>query len=407
MASGFLQAKNIGNIIKGGYTRGCPPNYQHVPTNPLLPNLPDDCEWTRLDGDPQYEDWATVKDDTKEHTSTTTYYYSDSVSASNRLSSQVKVVVKTVWKVVKYTDTNDIILDVKGYLIEAERYNVNPGTRPGTFYIRASGYWNDGENVIAKRNYYPSSTGKKTNAAETSRIFPKGELLLTDYRVKLAPSKTTEEWPSVLYENAYNGDWSNRSGVSLDIIAIGMMFRNNLPADLPTPTIANETQADQICTSSVTVTHAFSPILVNGSRLRVWWRYAGEEWSDTRRAEVDVTRNVATTVEVPNLISDTMVYWRAQYIPYGDNGLHSSDVFEWSSKTRWIPSVDMTVPDITIVDCTAIKSGKYLEPFTKPTCYNETACVTAKIPANYCDTMEQEIKDYDDPGCRDRGDNNG
>lgn len=136
--------------------------------------------------------------------------------------------------------------------------------------------------------------------------------------------------------------------------------------------------------------------------LEIEYKYKGQSWNNPFRKSMVAQPNVVPDpIELDCLLPSQEYEWRARYIIGGDYDAESEYVYG-SFTTRFIPTADMSVPDITDGDCTTIKKGGLLDEFTEPTCYNDVACVTAKIPANYCDTMEQEMADYEDPGCRDK-----
>lgn len=393
MATGPLQIKAVGRVLIGGYTYGCP-GMDGNPTSGLQ-GLPDNCEWTHLESN--YLNWTDTSKDNDWHEATISYIYSDSVVALNSRSSKVKITNYVRYRMADVTETNDIVVEVYSYLRHLERYDVIGNPVRGTFNIRVSGYYGAGQPAY---NFWPDASGLPTDAAVGGTYFA-GQHEIGHFTLTLPPEASSENLGTLRVENGFQGRFGN--GVYADDMIMGLSFRNNLPAEIPQPDLDRESQEADICNNSVTVTHTFNEIILSGTRLVVWWRFEGQDWSDNRSVSTPVQRETKTTVTITGLPPSTKVYWRAQYVPAGGNSLRPSKYYEWTSDTMWIPSRDMTVPDISEYECATVTQGGLLNDYTSFVCYNDVACIPAKIKVPDCNQIKQEMADYEDPGCKDRG----
>lgn len=137
------------------------------------------------------------------------------------------------------------------------------------------------------------------------------------------------------------------------------------------PEIEDIEQTDDVCESNVDVCFNFKPSELGGlagANIVVEVKYEGQSWSDAMSQTGWAVANQPTKVCLNNLIPERKIEWRAKYT-VNDVWEASSEYTYGAETTLFVPSVKMVVPDITNVECTHIKQGKYIEHYKKETNY--------------------------------------
>lgn len=299
-------------------------------------------------------------------TAISTYYYRDTdiQPPTNANSSRVDVTVKDVWTSIANPD-NSITIIHSSWLQEIKRGHIlgNPGNPPGRSIKVGPSY---GKTL-------PNLSFPNTNINRTETIFSGNAQLLYEHRTTLYPGEETN-FASVYYYSVTVGYEAyappGKQSQFSDEFSFGIFFRNNLPKEVPAPVLQGIAQNDRICDNLVDAFLTFENPPVSGIDLVLQYRYEGQEWSEERQTATNAYRDAETIINVYDLIPRTKVYWRAKYVPT----LAKVNESEWAYgefTTMFIPPTDMTVPDISTPECTAIGRGDYIEKYKDIVYYNE------------------------------------
>lgn len=366
--SGLLQVKGIADIIAGGY----PNEIKGV--------------------SPAFRDWTNVPDSSDGVTSE--YWYRDSNAGINARSSETHVFFNTKWHA-DLDEYNVFHIHTETYLTKVERI------------ARPSGSSGDapslGRFVFAYAPGAPCSPGAAAWPGPGGRFIPynyngivfEGRALIATARYSIPPAKTSGWQSACVYRNVTEGfeHYLCMDTRYTDAMVLGFQFRNNLPAELPVPIWTDTIQTPDICENYMDITLVFSPIQISGAELYVEYRYEGQDWSSDRSAVGMVTRNEPTSVLLPKIVPTNhtsrpqVVYWRAKYRPVRVQ-MEASDWLYGETQVEYIPAPNMTVPDISVEECTSIGKGDLIPPYTEEQCYTETSCADQ-------DSIRDKLKDLE------------
>jgi len=370
--SDILQVKGIATILSGGY------------------------DGEPVDAQPAFANWEYVDENSNGVESY--YFYCDSNPESNLYRSQTNVTVKTKWTS-HVDDMNNVVIHTDTFLIRIDRI-ARPGAMP-EWDAPAS----NGDAPGAGRDIYvfrPNAPCNINAAVDhwyapynyDGNIFT-GELYLGSDDKTLAPAETTGVDSAIIYRNVVSGYVAHFCGDNgyVDAMALGFQFRNNLPKDLPIPVWVDTAQTPDICENFVNVSLFFAGPPVNGAEIYVEWRYDGQDWSSERSASAKAFRNEQVEVVLSPIAptnhtsSPQKVYFRAKFRPRGVK-MNEGDWLYGEFFSRYVPAPNMSVPDITMEECTSIGKGDLIPEFDKDQCYNEVACADTDI-------IRDKIKDLD------------
>lgn len=355
--SGLLQAKGIVDIIAGGY-----------------PGEPKGAE-------AGYSNWTDVNDASDGVVST--YFYCDSNASNNATRSQTNVKVLTKWSAT-LDDQNVFEIHTDTYLVGIERI-ARPGAMEGCIPASSGDTPSLGRDIYVFSPDAPCSAGAALQhwfvPYNYNGVVFSGNLYISSATYRIAPGKTSGYQSGITYRNLVQG----RPGYLCidsrytDAMVIGFQFRNNLPTDLPPPTHMSTDQVPDICENYMDVYLTFDAPPVNGAELYLEWRYPGEEWSEEKSVVEVASRDNPVTAVISHVAptnhtdSPITIEWRAKFRPRSVQ-MEESDWTYGSTQIEYIPAPNMTVPDITVEECTSIGKGDYIPPFTEEQCYTETAC---------------------------------
>lgn len=363
--SGLLQVKSIADIIAGGY-----------------PNEIKDVS-------PAFRDWSNVPDNSDGVSSE--YWYRDSNTGINARSSETHVFFNTKWHA-DLDEYNVFHIHTETYLTKVERIarpSGSSGDVPGP-----------GRSIFAYRPGAPCSIG---SAQWNHRSIPynfngivfEGSVLIGVADYAIPPAKTSGYQSACTYRNNTDGYeyCLCQDSQFTDAMVLGFQFRNNLPAELPKPVWSDTIQYPDICENYMDVELVFSPLQVSGAELYVEYRYEGQDWSSDRSVISMVTRGAPTHVLLYGIVPTNhtnrpqKLYWRAKYRPVRVQ-MEEGDWLYGETQIGFIPAPNMTVPDISVEECTSIGKGDLIPPYTEEQCYAETACADQ-------DSIRDKLKDLE------------
>lgn len=366
--SGLLQAKGLAEIIAGGY--------------------PDEKKGVRG----AYQDWTDVDDSSDGVDST--YFYRDSNVIRNAQSSETTVTFRTKWSAT-LDDYNVFTIHTETYLTKIERVARPEGSSgdvpgpgrsvfafaPGAACSMGSAKWPTSGRVSIPYNF-------------NGTVFS-GSVLIGTATYKIPPSKTSEYQSTCTYRNVTDGYeyYLCQDSIYTDAMVLGFQFRNNLPAELLVPIWTDTKQYPDICENYMDIELFFAPIQVSGAQLYVEYRYDGQDWSEQRSAVASVARGVSTSVLLPQIVPTNhtdrpqKVYWRAKYRPVAVQ-MEESDWLYGETQVEYIPAPNMTVPDISVEECTSIGKGDLIPPYDHEQCYTEASCAEQ-------DDIREKLKDIE------------
>lgn len=370
MEDGLLQVRGVADIIAGGYTN-------------------------EIKGvEPGYADWTNVNYSSDGVTSS--YFYSDSNvypvgpngEAANRRRSQTNVTIETKWAA-ELDEQNVFTITTETYLVGINRVarpEGSSGDIPGP-----------GRDIYIFEPNVACSAG----AAKHHWFVPynangsiySGRMFISKLIYRLAPGKTSESASAIVFRNVTQGfsAYLCRDSEFTDAMVIGFQFRNNLPTELPPPTHTGTNQVPDICENYMDVYLTFDAPPVNGAELYLEWRYPGEDWSEDKSVVEAASRTAPVTVLIPYVAptnhtdSPITIEWRAKFRPRSVQ-MEESDWTYGSTQIEYIPAPNMTVPDITVEECSSIGKGDYIPPYTEEQCYTETVC---QEQDNIRDTLQE------------------
>lgn len=136
------------------------------------------------------------------------------------------------------------------------------------------------------------------------------------------------------------------------------------------PTLNSIDQSQNICDNCVDVELVFDAEDFTGSGvlLEVDYRYEKDSWEFAKSVSVGTIEGTRTKVSLPCLQPEKTVCFRARYVTSSGQTMKSeyeSTCFD----TIFIPPVWMTVPPLTVPECTAMTQGKALDQFDHLTNY--------------------------------------
>lgn len=180
----------------------------------------------------------------------------------------------------------------------------------------------------------------------------------------------------------------NRGGINwgselfVDEMAMGAVFRNNLPNSFDPPELVDIFQNPRVCDTKVDATFTFSPPNLNNGHLELHWRYQGESWDNNRiiRMSANLEDNVVVTVFdlIPTQCNNVIVEWRARFVA-DVSTLTNSDYTSGSFTTLFIPTPWMTTPDIDNNECNKLVDGDYIDEYDSIVYYDgKPACKEGK-----------------------------
>lgn len=215
-----LQYRNQVKIVSGGYSG----------------------EWKGSDGTVQ--DWVDVLGTSGSESCR--YYYHDSETANNAVSSRVWVTITDYWEIVETTSDNHIKVRVRSVINRIERVAKGSGSEGswnslGTSWafrwgIKLYRYRESGNNRQPTTTCYwdsatPFPSGLQGNI---NQVILSSPVTLDEFVIDLPPQTSAfpEEQGTVFYQNATTGHENDSDGSAyVDRMWMGLNFRNTLPPD--------------------------------------------------------------------------------------------------------------------------------------------------------------------------------
>lgn len=328
-----------------------------------------------------YAGWTDV-DDASDGVQTY-FYYCDSNNANNATRSQTNVVMKTSWDA-ELTPENTYHIKTKTYLISITRV-AKPGP-DGNAPASSGDTPGNGRDIYIFAPNAACSAGAALrhwfapyNANGT--IFS-GNLFIASAEYDLAPGEVSGSKSAAVYRNLTEGfpGYLCVDSMYTDAMVMGFQFRNNMPTVLPPPVHTGTRQEPDICENYMDVYLTFGAPPVNGAELYLEWRYKGETtWSEQNSVRETASRTTPVTVMVHKVAptnhtaSPVVIEWRAKFRPVTVK-MEESDWTYGETQIEYIPAPNMTVPDITVEECTSIGKGDLIPPYTEEQCYIEAVC---------------------------------
>lgn len=367
--SEFLQIRGYINVLSGGY-----------------PGEPKGMA-------PAYANWANCDENTSQDNGALSYYYyCDSNIDGNQGSymmnlyrTQTNVSIKTWWES-SMDDENIIHITTHTALVGVDRIFA-PGA-DGDAPASRGGTGPAGRDIWV---YHPNTPCRANGAGSLwSTFIPwnangnvfSGNIHVSDVTFSLVPGETSQGKSGIIYWNAQQGygHYICMQATYTDGISLGFQFRNNMPTVLPAPVWMDTDQHPDICENYVDIDLIFEPFNVGGAEIYVEWRYDGQDWSSDRsfasgriQKGKDVIAALKKIAPTNHTNKPRILYWRAQARPVTVK-MQPSEWVYGQIEVMYVPAPNMTVPDITSEECSAIGKGDYIEPWTSEQCYTETSC---------------------------------
>lgn len=352
--AGYLQARGVNNLISGGYTGEI------------------------VTADTAWRNWT----DIEEEGSVDSYYtYRDSNTEQNSRSSETTITIRTTWKATLDAE-NVVHINTKTYIVDVTRNPYPEGSSGPTGSLKRDIYvFRPGTCGVSQSKW----TVKDIPVWHSGRIYgvPAFPAFIYENNYTLAPGKESGTQSAIVVRGLVSGYTGylcvNYTNKWLDALEMGFQFRNNLPTDLPIPVHTGTAQTPDICENQVQADLTFEAPPIEGAELYLEYRYEGQGWSEDRSVSRLASRGMPVTVSLYNLIptnhtkEPVIVYWRAKYRPVTVK-MVESDWAYGQTQVMYVPAPNMTVPDITAMECSAITRGDYIEPWTEEQCYNEFSC---------------------------------
>ena len=290
---------------------------------------------------------------------TRTYTWRDSDAARNSKSSGGWITITDSWVSVVNPD-NSITVTVTTTVNGIKRGDIRGGYGDRTIAIF------DGADT---NNNHPLWVGKSENIAiSQGTLYSGGASVVHTYTIY--PQKTTQAYYAIRLKNWVTGSANINSGPSIfvDEMAMGLVFKNNLPNDFDPPQFVKLDQTPHICDNNVVGEATFEAPNLNGGHIEFWWGYAPGDWSERRMLTVEATHDAQVVIPnitpiMPSQCEPQPIYWRARFVPDVDT-LQPSEWSYGEDTARFVPPVWMSVPDITVEECTAVGKGDPLDEFT-------------------------------------------
>lgn len=142
---------------------------------------------------------------------------------------------------------------------------------------------------------------------------------------------------------------------------------------LDPPVYTGNYQEQRVCDNCVDVYMQFEPSDLggrDGGKIVVDYKYGDEPWDVALHTseEMDVVAGQEITVLLRCLIPDRKVCWRAQFLT-GEGETAKSEYSYGCFQTEFIPPVWMTVPPVSVQECTLLQQGRPVKPFDHLTNY--------------------------------------
>lgn len=283
------------------------------------------------------------------------YTWRDSDLGMNSDSAQGTAIATDNWSATVQSD-NSIIITLNTTVSVVSRQD-----------IRGNAYGNRTVAVLNGNNRNVLWQGSNVNVAYFTGDLYRGSLSSSS-SIRILPQQTSADIYPIIIRNWVTGAAGVNWGVEpfVDEMAIGAVFKNNLPNSFEPPELIEIVQTPDICNSVVDAEFTFGAPILNGGHLVLQWHYEGEDWSDRYTVTAPSDRDNDVTIIAHNLVpsscDNTTVYWRARFVPDVDY-LNASEWTYGEFDTLFIPPVWMNVPDISEDECATVSNGEELAQY--------------------------------------------
>lgn len=377
MADIPLQVSFHTDLVSGGYGRRDGRPMYNCTTGDCF-NPKDTCDLVEvIDGTCGYwadnPDWHDVQ---ATGSDTRTYRWRDSNSGLNSKSSEGYATIRDTWSA-KPDDQNNLIITHDMYLVAWGRRDLV--TRGGAI-IAAPGR---GLAVYKAVNGQYTMVQNLGTSMVNQTYERTGNIHIGTFTYVLPPQSSSRgQYPNTgtLVRNwvigkANDQPYRNADERYIDMMFMGADFRNNLPNQFLPPVLDHIEQIPDICEDFVIFQVYFEAPIMSGANLEFEYWYNGETVDDARKITVDgVKAGEPIYLEFdqvyPSRNHDVKLYWRARFVATTGT-LKDSDWTYGSEEVIFIPPPNMTVPDITTAECTAITRGELIPPYEEITWYGK------------------------------------
>lgn len=300
------------------------------------------------------------------------YSWRDSDAAMNSDSARGEAYVLDNWSAVVNAD-NSITVTLTSTLQRITRGDI----RGNAYGQRIVAVMNSGRGLLWRQN------GSCDIRTFNGNVFTGN--LSSSVVFNILPQQTSASIYPIIIRNWVTGaaDWNWGVEPFVDEMAMGGVFKNNLPNSFDPPEVLEIVQTPRICDSIVDAEFTFGAPILNGGHLELQWHYNGEDWSNPYTVTAPSNRDNEVVIVAQNLIPTscdiTTVYWRARFVSDVDY-LFDSEYTYGEFDVLFIPPVWMNVPDISDSECENISSGKPIDEFGEVVYYTgeKPACKKGK-----------------------------
>lgn len=371
MATVPLQVSFHTDLLKGGYGRtNGKPNYSGYTdcwsgTGDLVEIVDGSCGY--------FYDNPTWQDTSYRDEATRTYTWRDSNldPGLNSRSSEGYVTVKDTW-VAEPDLENNLHITHNMYVIAWGRRDVRNATATPARGLAC--YKAEGENNIQMKQHLGTH-------AVTETYDQTGNIHIGTFTYVLPPQTSSRgKYP---FTGTIIRNWTDGYGSSdpynkgaekyADMMIMGADFKNNLPNQFLPPVLQGIEQTADICEDYVTVDINFEPSQLSGADLEFQYWYDGQTVDDAETLWITgVTAGMRLHITLkpvyPSRNHDVHLYWRARFKATNSN-LKDSEWTSGSEEIIFIPPPNMSVPDVTTGECSAIARGELIPPYEEIVSY--------------------------------------